>query len=150
MMRFACAALAAACSSCATAAPAPAADERLVRTAIEAGARACEAGRPEAVMSSYAPDIVLSYPGVPDQDYATLLAGYRRLCGGGDGTVETTRAAYEEILVSGDLAVARLTWSTHLRGMPEGKVRRLRDMQIWRRTPQGWRFIRGVHYPLRD
>jgi steroid delta-isomerase len=130
----------------------PAGDEAELRAAIEAGARACEAGRPDDVMSSYAPDILLSYPGIPDQDHAALVAGYRRLCAGmagGEGTVETTIAAYDEILVSGDLAVVRLTWSTHLRGMSEGAVRRLRDMQVWRRTPQGWRFFRGVHVPLR-
>lgn len=127
-------------------------DEAVLRAAIEAGARACEAGRPDEVMAGYAPDIILSYPGIPDQDHASLLAGYRELCpgsGGAEGTVETTRAAFEEILVSGDLAVVRVTWSTHLRGMAEGAVRRLRDMQVWRRTPQGWRFSRGVHFPLR-
>ena len=103
-------------------------------------------------MARYDPDIILSYPGVADQDHAALLAGYRRLCagsGGGDGSVETTRAAYDEILVSGDVAIARLTWSTHLRGMSAGSVRRLRDMQIWRRTARGWLFFRGVHFPLR-
>jgi len=130
----------------------PGSDEAAIRAAIEAGARACEAGRPDEVMASYAPDILLSYPGVPDQDHATLRAGYRALCpgaGGGEGTVETTRATFDEIIVSGDLAVARLTWSTHLRGMADGAVRRLRDMQVWRRTREGWRFARGVHFPLR-
>ena len=125
-------------------------DEAALRAAIEAGARACEAGRPDEVVRAYAPDILRHYPGAPDQDLAILREGYRRLCAGsGDGTVATTRAAFDEIIVSGDLAVIRLTWSTHLRGMPEGAVRRLRDMQIWRRTPEGWRFARGVHFPLR-
>jgi ketosteroid isomerase-like protein len=125
-------------------------DQAEVRFAIEAGARACEAGRPDEIMRSYAPDILLQYPGVPDQDHATLLAGYRQLCRGeGEGTVETTRAAFDEILVVGDVAIARLIWSTHLRGMPDGAVRRLRDFQIWHRTTAGWRFVRGVHYPLR-
>lgn len=102
-------------------------------------------------MRSYAPDIRLQYPGAADQDHAAILAGYRRLCrGAGEGTVATTRASWEEILVAGDIAVARLSWETHLRGMPEGTVRRLRDFQVWRRTPDGWRFIRGVHYPVRD
>ena len=130
----------------------PGGDEAAIRAAIEAGARACEAGRPDQVMASHAPDILLSYPGTPDQDHAALLAGYRELCpgaGGAEGTVETTRASFDEIIVSGDLAVARLTWSTHLRGMPDGAVRRLRDMQVWRRTSEGWRFSRGVHFPLR-
>lgn len=127
-----------------------ASDEALLRAAIEAGARACEAGRPDEVIRGYAPDILLHYPGVPDQDLASLRAGYRQLCAGtGEGTVETTRASFDEVIVSGDLAVVRLTWATHLRGMPAGAVRRLRDVQIWRRTPEGWRFSRGVHFPLR-
>ena len=125
-------------------------DAAAIRAAIEAGARACEAGRPEEVMRSYAPDIILSYPGVPDQDYATIQAGYQRLCGKGEGTVETTRSTYDEILVSGDMAVVRVVWRTHLRGMPEGSFRRLKDLQVWKRTPKGWRFIRGVHFPLKD
>src|SRR4051812_21184853 len=84
----------------------PGGDETALRAAIEAGARACEAGRADAVMEAYAPDILLSYPGVPDQDHAALTAAYRELCpgsGGGPGTVETTRASFDEILVSGDL-----------------------------------------------
>ena len=130
----------------------PGGDEASLRAAIEAGARACEAGRPDDVMARYAPDILLSYPGIPDQDHSALLEGYRRLCagsGGGEGSVETTSASFDEILVSGDLAVLRLTWSTHLRGMADGSVRRLRDMQVWRRTERGWLFFRGIHFPLR-
>ena len=126
-------------------------DADAIRTEIEAGARACESGRPDDIMRGYARDILLSYPGVPDQDYDAILAGYRRLCpgsGGVDGTVETTRGDFQEILVSGDLAVVRVVWNTHLRGMPPGAVRRLQDLQVWRRTAEGWRFARGVHFPL--
>lgn len=130
----------------------PSADQDAIRAAMEAGARACESGRPDDIVRSYARDISLSYPGIADQDYETILAGYRRLCagsGGAEGTVETTRGEFQEILVSGDLAVVRVIWNTHLRGMAPGTVRRLQDMQVWRRTPEGWRFFRGVHFPLR-
>jgi ketosteroid isomerase-like protein len=134
-----------------SAAAQPTADQALIRREIEAGARACESGRPDDIMRSYARDILLSFPGVPDQDYDSILAGYRRLCAGssgGEGTVETTRGEFQEILVSGDLAVVRVIWNTHLRGMPAGSVRRLQDLQVWRRTDQGWRFSRGVHFPV--
>lgn len=128
----------------------PNADQDAIRAAMEAGARACESGRPEEIMRSYARDISLSYPGIADQDYDTILEGYRRLCrGSGEGTVETTRGTFQEILVSGDLAVVRVIWNTRLRGMSPGTIRRLQDMQVWRRTPEGWRFFRGVHFPLR-
>lgn len=126
------------------------ADQAAIRGEIEAGARACEGGRPDDIMRGYARDIALSYPGTPDQDFDAILAAYRRLCagsGGGAGTVETTRGEFQEILVSGDLAVVRVVWNTHLRGMPPG-VRRLQDWQLWRRTGEGWRFFRGVHFPV--
>ena len=62
-----------------------------VRALILDGAKACAAGRPEEVVAHYSREIVLSYPGIPDQDYDTILAGYRRLCRGeGEGSVETT------------------------------------------------------------
>lgn len=127
------------------------ADEAAIRGEIEAGARACESGRPDDVMRGYARDITLSYPGTPDQDFDSILAAYHRLCAGsagGEGTVETTRGEFQEILVSGDLAVVRVVWNTHLRGMPAGSVRRLQDLQVWRRTGEGWRFFRGAHFPV--
>ena len=127
------------------------ADQAAIRGEIEAGARACEGGRPDDIMRGYARDISLSYPGTPDQDFDAILAAYRRLCAGsagGEGTVETTRGEFQEILVSGDLAVVRVVWNTHLRGMAPGSVRRLQDWQLWRRTGEGWRFFRGVHFPV--
>lgn len=129
---------------------APGGDDRRLRSLIEEGARQCEAGHPERVVDHYAQDLLLQYPGVPDQDLSALREGYRQLCGSGPGTVQSTVPTFEEVLVMGDVAVIRITWSTHLRGTPEGSVRRLRDVQIWQRTSGGWNFRRGVHYPLRQ
>lgn len=119
-----------------------------VRALILEGAKACAAGRPDEVVAHYSSDIVLSYPGVPDQDYSTILAGYRRLCRGqGEGTVETTVPTFHEIKVMDKVAIARLTWTTRLRGMPPGATRQLTDFQVWHRGKKGWEFVRGVHYP---
>ena len=137
--------------SLALAAAAPAdkgADE--VRALILEGARACAAGRPDEVVAHYSRDIVLSYPGAPDSDYEAILAGYRRLCRGeGEGTVETTVPTFHEVTVMDKIAIARLTWTTRLRGMPAGASRQLTDFQVWRRGKGGWKFVRGVHYPNR-
>jgi hypothetical protein len=122
----------------------------IVRTRIEEGARACMGGRPADVVKSYALDIRLQYPGVPDQGYEDLAKAYRRLCSGrGEGTVESTVPAFEEIYVSGPVVVARLTWTTRLRGMPAGASRQLRDVQIWEKRGGEWLFVRGVHYPVK-
>jgi ketosteroid isomerase-like protein len=121
-----------------------------VRALILEGAKACAAGLPEQVVAHYSRDIVLSYPGVPDQNYDDILAGYRRLCRGeGEGTVESTVPTFHEVTVMGKVAIARLTWTTRLRGMPAGATRQLTDFQVWRRGRAGWEFVRGVHYPAR-
>lgn len=121
-----------------------------VRALILEGAKACAAGRPEEVVAHYSRDIVLAYPGAPDSDYSAILAGYRRLCRGeGEGTVESTVPTFHEVTVMDKVAIARLTWTTRLRGMPPGATRQLTDFQVWRRGKRGWEFVRGVHYPAR-
>ena len=125
----------------------PASDAEAIRAAVIAGAKGCEAGRPHLAMAAVDRALVLSYPGTPDLGYDGLVAGYARLCKGeGEDTLATTVPTFEEVSVNGDIALVRITWATHLRGMPDGAVRYLRDWQLWRRTPDGWRFFRGVHY----
>ena len=120
-----------------------------VRALILEGAKACAAGKPEQVVAHYSRDIVLSYPGASDSDYSAILAGYRRLCRGeGEGTVESTVPTFHEVTVMDKVAIARLTWTTRLRGMPPGASRQLTDFQVWRRGRNGWEFVRGVHYPV--
>lgn len=51
--------------------------------------------------------------------------------------------------MSGDLAVVRVTWTTTItQGDPPRAATRLaRDLQVWRREPDGsWKFARGMHY----
>lgn len=133
-----------------TAAPAPE-DKEVVKRAIVAGGVACAAGNPEGAMAAVDRALVLSYPGAKDRGYDGLAAGYAQLCkAGGDGTLETTSPEFEEVGVIGDVAIARIIWHTRLRGMPPGAVRKMRDVQIWRRTAAGWRFWRGVHWPYSD
>jgi len=56
-----------------------ASDSARIRTAIERGARGFERGMPDSILAHYAPDVILSYPGIPDQDYRTLAQGYSQL-----------------------------------------------------------------------
>ena len=122
---------------------------RIVRTKIEEGAKACMAGKPSDVVKNYARDITLQYPGVPDQNYDDLAKAYQNLCSSGEGAVESTVPTFEELYVAGPVVVARLTWKTHLRGMPEGAARYLRDVQIWENRKGKWTFVRGVHFPVK-
>jgi ketosteroid isomerase-like protein len=131
----------------------PGADVAAIRASIERGARGFERGDPDSILEHYAPDVILSYPGIPDQDYATLARGYAQLRSRPPSVTATTVPTFDEILVSGDLAIARLRWTTTIRvaasdsSAERSATRYLRDLQVWRREKTGmWRFIRGMHY----
>ena len=134
-------------------APTATGDSAAIREAIERGARGFERGDPDAILAHYGRDVVLSYPGVPDQDYETLARAYRELRSRPASVTATTRPTFDEILVSGDLAIVRVRWTTTIRSAATDSTpareatRWLRDLQVWRRDAAGdWKFIRGMHY----
>ena len=123
------------------------ADTAAIRASILRGARGFETANPDLILAHYARDVVLSYPGIPDQDYPTLARGYAELRNRPASVTATTTPTFDEILVSGDIAVVRLRWTTTIRDGARTSTRRLKDMQIWRREPDGrWMFVRGMHY----
>ena len=101
-------------------------------------------------MALYARDVLLSYPGIPDQDYGTLEAGYREMTAPRPGLTVRTVPTIEEVLVSGDLAVVRVVWTTTTTRRSRGaRARQLKDPQVWRREGDGsWKFARGTHFRL--
>ena len=138
----------------AVAQPSPDADAQAIRAKILQGARGFMLGDPDTVLAHYARDIVLSYPGIPDMDHATLARSYGELRRRPAGERATTTPTFDEVLVSGDLAVVRVRWTTTITDSTgRASTRRLRDMQVWRRERDGqWMFVRGMHYrePERD
>lgn len=106
---------------------------------------------PDAIMAPYARDIVLSYPGVPDMGYDVLAKSYAGLRNRKPGLTEKTTPTIEEILVSGDLAMIRVMWTTVTTETdpPRQSTRQMKDMQIWRRESDGtWKFARGMHFRI--
>ncbi|WP_420128095.1 nuclear transport factor 2 family protein [Longimicrobium sp.] len=126
----------------------PAADVEAVRALVIRSGDAFNAKDPDTIIALYSRDVILTYPGVPDQDYATLDAGYREMTNLPAGVTVTTVPTIEEIIVSGDLAVVRVAWNTTtVQAEPAQRAtRQLRDMQVWRREADGWKFFRGVHF----
>ena len=130
-----------------------AADSSDIRAAIERGARGFERGDPDSIMAHYARDIVLSYPGIPDMDYAAMVRSYDELRRRPRNITATTTPTFDEILVDGRLAIVRVRWMTTIRAAAtdstaaRSSTRYLRDLQVWRRDAAGWRFVRGMHYP---
>ena len=121
-----------------------------IRASILRGAQGFERGDPSLILDHYDPSIVLSYPGEPDMDLATLRRAYEGLRDRPRTVVARTVPTFDEILVSGDLAIVRVRWATTIADTAAGRTtaRRLKDMQVWRRRADGrWLFVRGMHYP---
>jgi ketosteroid isomerase-like protein len=126
-------------------------DVEALRKAIIRSGEAFNASDPDAIMSQYARDVILSYPGIPDMDYAALVAGYASLRTPKPGVTVRTSPTIEEILVSGDLGVIRVMWTTTTTetNPPRESTRQMKDLQVWRRESDGtWKFARGMHYRM--
>lgn len=126
----------------------PAADVEALRALVIRSGEAFNAKDPNAIIALYSREVVLTYPGIPDQDYEMLDAGYREMTNLPAGVTVTTAPIIEEIIVSGNLGVVRVTWNTTtVQAEPaQTSTRQLRDMQVWRRESDGWKFFRGVHF----
>jgi steroid delta-isomerase len=119
-----------------------------IRASIEQGARGFMSANPDTILAHYARDSVLSYPGIPDQDFAALVNAYGELRSRPADVVATTVPTFDEILVSGNLALVRLRWTTTITQAGRTATRHLKDFQLWRREADNrWMFIRGMHYP---
>lgn len=133
---------------------APSANEKDVaalRSAILRSAESFNKGDADAIMSQYAKDIVLSYPGLPDLGYEALVKSYREMVRRPPGVTVKTSPTIEEILVSGDLALIRLMWTTTTTEAkpPRQTSRWMKDFQVWRRESDGtWKFARGMHFRI--
>jgi steroid delta-isomerase len=123
-------------------------DQELLRQYVAESAAAVNRRDLKAMMATVSPDLILTYPGIADMGYEALENGYAEMIALPAGTSVTTAPTIEEIIVSGDLAVIRVTWTTTtVSGPSDRKVRRMRDMQVWRRNDQGeWKFTRGMHF----
>ena len=126
-------------------------DVETLRKAILRSAEAFNASDPKAIMAPYARDIVLTYPGIPDMGYDELVKAYDEMTAPRPGVKARTSPEIEEILVSGDLGIIRITWTTTTTetNPPREWTRRMRDLQVWRRESDGtWKFARGMHFRI--
>lgn len=106
---------------------------------------------PDGIMSLYAPDVLISYPGIPDMGYEDFAKAYAGLRNPTPGVTVKTSPTIEEVLVSGDLGVIRIIWNTTTTetNPPREHTRQMKDLQVWRRQADGsWKLSRGMHYRM--
>jgi steroid delta-isomerase len=106
------------------------------------------AGRADKVCDLFARELRADFRGQPERGYDEQCALLRRSLGDGARTFSYA-LAIKEILVWGDVAVVRLTWTLTIRD--KGKARDITSVEpgldVFRRQGDGrWRIVRYVAY----
>jgi ketosteroid isomerase-like protein len=123
--------------------------EDTIRSTFVQWTKDFNAGDADAVCKLFSPDLRYDFRGYPERDYNDVCSRlHRSLSDAGK------RYAYgldiREIIVSGDLAVVRLTWTLTVT-LGNGQVVTSVEpgMDILRKTPDGqWKIIRYIAYEV--
>jgi len=128
--------------------PTGASPEEAIRAALSEWTLAFNAGDSGAVCGLFAPELRFDYRGFPER-------GFEEVCGQLQASLADPNRKYvydvaiKEILVSGDLAAVRLTWTLTVRrpGEVGGIASREPGLDIFRRQPDGsWKIVRYIAY----
>ena len=102
------------------------------------------------VCTLFAPDLIASYQGQSDKNYDSMCAHLSASLGKSDKMLRYS-LQIEEILVSGDMAIARVIWTLHVsqHGATNESVAQDRGIDVFKRQTDGtWRISRFIAYPL--
>jgi uncharacterized protein (TIGR02246 family) len=105
------------------------------------------AGRAEKVCDLFARDLVAQYRGQPERGWDALCDLLKRSLADRDKSYSYA-LAIREILVEGDLAVVRLTWTLKVRGKDAAETTSVEPgIDIFRRQADGsWKISRYIGY----
>lgn len=124
-----------------------AADAAAIRAALEAWTEDFNERRSDRVCDLFAPDLRSNYRGQPENDFGRLCEGLHAALTDPERRYRY-RLELEEVLVSGDMGIARLVW--HLT-ITDGSGRTVessdRGLDVFLRQPDGaWRISRFLAY----
>jgi uncharacterized protein (TIGR02246 family) len=119
-----------------------------IRAALTQWMTDFNAGKAEKVCDLFARDVVAQYRGQPERGYDALCDLLKRSLGDRSKSYRYA-LAIKEILVEGDLAVVRLTWTLTVRGTEAAGETTMEEpgMDIFRRQSDGtWKISRYLAY----
>jgi steroid delta-isomerase len=126
----------------------PAEDEAQIRASLARWVTSFNSGDLKAAAEVWAPDLIGWAPEGQDDTYA----GEKEFAARASGKPPGASYALEinEVMVSGDLAVVRDTWTETPRADPS-KARTFRSFEVWRRQTGGsWKIARWIDGPFRE
>jgi steroid delta-isomerase len=123
----------------------PRSDEAEIRAALARWVGAANRQDWKAALDVWAPDVIGWYPGQPDDTFAREQANATRPKREHAGQFELT---INEVIVSGDLAVVRDTWTMRSTDPANPGSSTFRSFEVWRRQPGGsWKIARWISAP---
>ena len=131
------------------AAPPAAAEDpgTVIRAALEQWRDDFNAGRAGRVCDLFAPDLVYDVQGLPEQTYALLCDRLHRALSSAERRFHYG-LRIKEIIVSGDLAVVRLVWTSTVTSAGTSVTDEEPGLDVFRRQPDGaWKISRYLAYP---
>lgn len=119
-----------------------AAAEASIRSALQQWVEAANRQDFNAALKIWAPDLIGWYPGIPDASYAQY-AGYAT--NPPKQAPATYKLSIDEVMVSGPMAVARVTWNVSGSGYSSS----IRSIEVWKKQPDGsWKVSRYLSAPV--
>jgi steroid delta-isomerase len=134
--------------ACAAAAQGDTPAQAEIRAALTQWMADFNAGKADKVCDLFAPDLVAQYRGQPERGYEALCGLLKRSLND-RGKRYNYALAIEEIIVEGDIAVVRLTWTLDVRSAEGESTSVEPGFDIFRRQPDGsWKIARYIAYEL--
>lgn len=122
----------------------------IIRAALEQWRADFNARRAAHICDLFAPDLRYDFFGAPERTYALLCD---RLHHALADTTQSLRydLKIKEIIVSGDLAIVRLTWRSTLTKNGKQESNDETGLDVFGHQPDGsWKIIRYIAYPEKD
>lgn len=123
----------------------PAGDEAAIRQRLADWTAAFNARDAAGACDLFAPDLRYTVPEIVDGDRATMCVNLARTLAREDLRVSYAPPEIHEIIVSGDLAVVRLTWTLTAEAKGETETATEEGVDVFRRQPDGrWSIARFI------
>lgn len=122
--------------------------EKAIRDALTRWTADFNARDASRICDLFSPDLRYDFRGTPERDYNAMCSALHRALGDQSKTL-TYSFDIKEIIVSGDMAIVRLVWTSKLSRSDSGQVIETREpgLDVFRRQPDGmWRISRYMAY----